>query len=35
VGADAMPSVAAAAGFAAETRDVGDRWVGVLVGAAA
>ena len=34
VGADAMPSVATAAGFAAETHDVGDRWVGVLAGVA-
>jgi hypothetical protein len=30
-----MPSVAAAAGFHAETHDVGDRWVGVLAGVAA
>src|SRR4029079_15108360 len=34
VGADAMPSVPTAACFAAETNDVGDRWVGVLAGVA-
>jgi SAM-dependent methyltransferase len=30
VGADVVADVAAEAGFVAETRDVGDRWVGVL-----
>jgi hypothetical protein len=32
VGADAMPSVATAAGFAPRRHDVGDRWVGVAGG---
>lgn len=35
VGADAIEDIADAAGFDAETRDLGDRWVGVLHEAAA